>query len=45
MNARIVDGIPVYSGEQIVVGGNEDYLSVCRNHYYNEDWNKKRVIK
>ncbi|HAZ9888769.1 TPA: thymidine kinase, partial [Enterococcus faecium] len=23
--------------EQIVVGGNEDYLSVCRNHYYNED--------
>lgn len=37
MNARIVDGIPVYSGEQIVVGGNEDYLSVCRNHYYNED--------
>lgn len=33
MNLRVVDGIPAYEGEQVEVGGNEDYLSVCRYHY------------
>ncbi len=26
-------GIPVRSGEQIKVGGNESYVSVCRLHF------------
>ncbi|PVZ84785.1 thymidine kinase [Serratia sp. S1B] len=27
------DGKVVHSGEQVVIGGNESYLSVCRKHY------------
>ena len=34
MNLRLVDGIPTYSGEQILIGDKE-YISVCRNHYIN----------
>lgn len=33
MQVRLVDGKPVYEGEQIQIGGNESYLSVCRHHY------------
>lgn len=35
MNMRVVDGKPVYTGEQIQIGGNESYYSVCRKHYFN----------
>lgn len=34
MNMRVVDGNPVYTGEQIQIGGNESYYSVCRKHYF-----------
>lgn len=34
MNMRIVDGRPVYTGEQIQIGGNEAYVPVCRKHYF-----------
>ncbi|MGG4607076.1 thymidine kinase [Providencia sp. Me31A] len=27
------DGIPVYEGAQVDIGGNEKYISVCRKHY------------
>ena len=33
MNMRMVDGRPVYTGEQIQIGGNEAYFPVCRKHY------------
>jgi thymidine kinase len=33
MVARVVDGKFVKSGEQILVGGNEMYVSLCRRHY------------
>ena len=33
MNMRMVDGHPVYTGEQIQIGGNEAYFPVCRKHY------------
>ena len=33
MNLRVSDGNPVYDGEQVEIGGNESYLSVCRYHY------------
>jgi thymidine kinase len=33
MVARVVDGRFVRSGEQILVGGNELYVSLCRRHY------------
>ncbi len=34
MVARIVDGKMVRSGEQIVIGGNDMYVSLCRKHYH-----------
>jgi thymidine kinase len=33
MVARVVDGKFVKTGDQIVVGGNEMYVSLCRRHY------------
>ncbi|HVI42104.1 MAG TPA: thymidine kinase [Anaerovoracaceae bacterium] len=33
MVARLVDGKFVKTGEQIVVGGNDMYISLCRKHY------------
>ncbi|WP_413627443.1 thymidine kinase [Fructilactobacillus vespulae] len=33
MNLRFHDGKPVYEGEQVVMGGNESYYPVCREHY------------
>lgn len=35
MNMRVVDGKPVYTGDQIQIGGNESYYPVCRKHYNN----------
>ena len=32
-NARIMDGRVVKSGEQIVLGGNESYVALCRKHW------------
>ena len=33
-NARISDGKVVYDGEQVVLGGNESYMALCRKHYH-----------
>lgn len=33
INARIRDGKISKSGEQIQIGGNESYISLCRKHY------------
>ena len=35
MNLRMSDDKPVYTGEQIQIGGNESYFPVCRKHYLN----------
>lgn len=37
MVLRIKDGRPVYDGDQIQIGGNETYTSVCRKHYFNPE--------
>lgn len=34
MVLRTKDGQPVYEGQQVQIGGNETYVSVCRKHYY-----------
>jgi thymidine kinase len=34
MNTRLFNGKPVYEGEQILIGGNESYISLCRKHWY-----------
>jgi thymidine kinase len=33
MVARVVDGKFVKTGDQILVGGNDMYVSLCRRHY------------
>ncbi len=33
MNARLLDGRVIKEGEQIVLGGNERYISLCRHHW------------
>ncbi len=33
MNARVANGKVVKSGEQIVLGGNESYVALCRRHW------------
>lgn len=33
MVARVIDGKFVKAGEQIVIGGNDMYVSLCRKHY------------
>ncbi|MFU2206328.1 thymidine kinase [Streptococcus pluranimalium] len=40
MVLRIEDGNPVYDGDQIQIGGNETYTSVCRKHYFSPDLHK-----
>jgi thymidine kinase len=35
MILKTKDEKPVYQGEQIEIGGNDLYTSVCRKHYYN----------
>jgi len=35
MILKTKDGKPVYQGEQIEIGGNDLYKSVCRKHWYN----------
>ena len=32
-NARVIDGRVVKEGEQIVLGGSESYVSLCRKHW------------
>lgn len=34
MNLRLIDGRPVYTGDTVQIGGDETYIQVCRNHYY-----------
>ena len=37
-NARVVDGKVAREGEQIVLGGSESYVSLCRRHWAKADW-------
>lgn len=34
-NARVVDGKMITEGEQIMLGANESYVSLCRKHFIN----------
>ena len=46
-NARVSDGKIVRDGEQIMMGGNESYVSLCRRHYLSGEVNgtRERDIK
>jgi len=40
INARIVDGKITTKGEQVQIGGNESYISLCRKHFKEGKINK-----
>ncbi|HNW81444.1 MAG TPA: thymidine kinase [bacterium] len=33
MNARVINGSVIKEGEQILIGGNESYIALCRKHW------------
>ena len=33
MNTRLLNGKAVFEGEQVQIGGNESYISLCRKHW------------
>lgn len=35
VNARLVDGMPVFEGDQVMIGGNESYVAMCHKCWYN----------
>ncbi|HEY0222638.1 thymidine kinase [Lactovum miscens] len=37
MVLRLLDGKPIFEGEQVQIGGNESYIPVCRKHYMNPE--------
>ena len=38
MNVKVNNnGIAIRDGSQVEIGGNEKYIAVCRNHFYNKD--------
>lgn len=41
MVLRMENGQPVYDGDQIQIGGNESYTSVCRKHYFHPEIGQK----
>lgn len=41
-NARVADGKIVRSGEQVMMGGNESYVSLCRRHFLSGEINGAR---
>lgn len=45
MNLRLdEEGEPVHTGEQVMIGGNDRYLPVCRKHYYNYRNEEEQVL-
>ncbi len=44
-NTRIVDGCVVKEGEQVVLGGNESYVSLCRKHWKEGNLGAREIRK
>lgn len=42
-NGRIKDGKLLREGEQVVLGGSESYVSLCRKHWRRETWATDRI--
>lgn len=42
-NARVVDGRVVQEGEQVVLGGNGQYVSLCRKHFRRGELGTSRI--
>ena len=33
MNMRVQNGIPIFEGDKVMIGGNDSYIPVCRERY------------
>ena len=33
MNMRLLDGVPIFEGQQVQIGGDESYIPVCRKYF------------
>ncbi len=33
MNMRLLDGVPIFKGQQVQIGGDESYIPVCRKYF------------
>lgn len=44
MNLRMIDGNPIFEGNQISIGGNESYVPVCRKYFKQELHKKDKTI-
>ncbi len=42
MNARVISGVVVKEGEQVMLGGNESYVALCRKHWAEGNLGPKR---
>jgi len=40
MNMRLLDGVPVFEGQQVQIGGDESYIPVCRKYFKKQ---KKKI--
>ncbi|MBR4395150.1 MAG: thymidine kinase [Eubacteriaceae bacterium] len=45
MVLRVIDGKPVYTGSQVLIGGNDSYIPVCRKCYSEPDLEAIRIWK
>ena len=41
-NARLLDGRVIKTGEQIMLGGNESYIALCRKHWKSGETGEKK---
>lgn len=41
MNMRLLNGEPIFQGEQVQIGGNESYLPVCRKYFKKQKQKQK----
>lgn len=44
-NARLFNGKVVYTGEQIMLGGNESYIALCRKHWKSGETGASKTVK
>jgi thymidine kinase len=40
MNMRLLDGVPIFEGQQVQIGGDESYIPVCRKYFKKQ---KKKI--
>jgi len=45
MNMRVINGKAVYEGKQVIIGGNESFIAVCRKHFKEGKLSRKTQLE